>query len=296
MERKIHFYSDPGLKLAGILEIPADYMEGEKRPGIVLCHGPGGLKEQLLPEVSKWLVGRGYVVLRFDYRGFGESEGPEYRLIPLEQVGDIRNAITFMQQQAEVDSSRIGLWGAGCLGGANSSYTAGVDTRVKCMVSAGGAGNGRRWMQAIRRYWEWREWLRMLDEDGINRVLTGKSRHVEQKDIIVHDPETAEYGAKLEAGKQISTKRLLSLESAEAIINFRPESVVDAISPRAAMWLRAENDTIVPIEESRSMYQKAGEPKKLVILEGEVHHGLFYEAASFERMMTHSTEWFDSYL
>ncbi|MDX1777809.1 MAG: alpha/beta hydrolase, partial [Thermodesulfobacteriota bacterium] len=84
MEKKIHFYSGPGLKLAGVLEIPDGRTAGEPGAGIVLCHAGTGTKEAFLPEVSRWLVSNGYTVLRFDYRGFGESEGNESRLIPWE--------------------------------------------------------------------------------------------------------------------------------------------------------------------------------------------------------------------
>ena len=304
MERKVCFYSGPGLKLAGFLSVPTDYEEGAgKRPGVVLCQGPGGYKnpeavakDSLMPAVSQWLNRAGFVALRFSYRGVGESEGPDYRLIPLEQVEDIRNAITFIQQQEEVDAKRIGLFGA-ATGGANVSYVAGIDPRVKCMVSVSGMGDLGRWAQSTRRYWEWLEWLQVLDKDRVERVLTGKSRIVELTDIIPPDPAAKREATKMaEAFSELKVaKMLLSLESAEAIGNYRPETMVDRISPRAAMWICAGNDTLLPIDESRSMYQKAKEPKNLVILEGLEHHAL-YHAPAFEQVMTHATEWFDTYL
>jgi len=304
MEKKVHFYSGPGLKLAGMLNIPPDYEEGGgKRPGVVLCQGPGVMKvpglldkDTLMLPVSNWLAKVGYVVLRFSYRGAGDSEGPEYRLIPTEQAEDIRNAVTFLEQQAEVDAGRIGLLGA-ATGGANVSYVAGIDPRVKCMVSISGMGDLGRLMRSIRRYWEWLEFLKVVEEDRANRVLTGKSRNIELRELLVPDPTTVRYAAKMrEMNPEFrASETLFSLESAEAIINSRPESVVDRISPRAAMWICAGNDTLVPIGESRSMYEKAGEPKKLVILEGVEHHALYHTPA-FERVMTHATEWFDTHL
>jgi len=305
MERKVHFYSGAGLKLTGIVSTPSDYEEGGgKRPGIVICQGPGVskdleamTKDSFTSMVSNsWLAAVGYVVLRFCYRGSGESEGLEYRLIPLEQVEDIGNAITFLEQQEEVDASCIGLLGL-ATGGANVSYVAGIDPRVKCMVSVSGMGDCGRWMRSIRRYWEWKDWLKILDEDRVNRVLTGKSSCVETKEVIIHDPETvqSEVEAKKLYPQFASRKRLLSLESAEALLNFQPESVVDKISPRAAMWICAGNDTLVPNWESRSMYEKAGEPKKLVIIEEEKHHGLYY-TPSLERWLTQGIEWFNTHL
>jgi len=65
------------------------------------------------------LTESGYAVLAFDYRGFGESEGERGRLVPAEQMTDIRNAVTYMQTLGEVDPERIGLWGTS-FGGANA--------------------------------------------------------------------------------------------------------------------------------------------------------------------------------
>ena len=83
MVRKISFYSGPGLRLAGVFEA-SDEAKEFRRPGIVLCQAGTGTKDTFLPEVSKWLTEKGYAVMRFDYRGFGESDGPPFRLIPLE--------------------------------------------------------------------------------------------------------------------------------------------------------------------------------------------------------------------
>jgi len=293
MEKKVNFYSSQGLRLAGILEIPDDHSIDGRTPAIVLCHAGTGTKEVLLPEVSQWLVRKGYIVMRFDYRGFGESEGVKCRLIPQEQVEDIRCAITFIQQQDEVDGERIGLWGASS-GGANASYTAGIDNRVKCMVSVSGMGDMGRWLKEIRRYWEWKEFLKILEEDRATRLLTGESRRVTTSEIVL--PVSSSGMDTLPVAKNPAVqKNELSLESAEAMINFRPETVVDRISPRAAMWIYTVEDTVVPIEESQSMYQKAHEPKRLIAIKGFKHYEL-YHGKGFEQVMTHATDWFDIYL
>jgi len=293
VEKKVNFYSSTGLLLAGIIETPDERERCAGRPGIVLCHAGTGTKEVLLPEVSQWLVKKGYVVLRFDYRGFGESEGLQCRLIPWEQVEDIRCAITFLQQQDEIDRERIGLWGASS-GGANASYTAGIDTRVKCLVSVSGMGDMGRWLRDIRRYWEWKEFLRRLEEDRVHRVQTGQSQRVITSEIVPPSP-TAGMETLPAAKNPAAQKNELTLESAETMINFRPETVVDRIAPRAALWIYTREDTIVPIEESQSMYRKAHEPKKLVAIDGFKHYEL-YHGPGFERVMTQATEWFDTYL
>ena len=293
MEKQVSFYSGAGLKLAGIMEVPDEGEKVIKRPGIVLCHAGTGTKETFLPEISQQLVKKGYAVLRFDYRGFGESEGTESRLIPWEQVDDIRNAITFMQLQGGVDGERIGLWGPSS-GGANVSYTAGVDRRVKCMVSVSGMGDMGRWLRDIRRYWESKEFLQRLEKDRTNRVLSGVSQKVVTSEIVL--PVSSSGMDTLPVPKNpTAQKNELTLESAESMTQFRPETVVDKISPRAAMWIYTPEDTVVPIEESQSMYQKALEPKKLVAIEGFKHYEL-YHGAGFDLVMKNTLEWFNTYL
>lgn len=48
--------------------------------------------------------------MRFESRGIGKRHGPRGRMIASEQVGDIRNTLTFFPQQDEADGERIGVW------------------------------------------------------------------------------------------------------------------------------------------------------------------------------------------
>ena len=74
-QKKVHFYSD-GLKLAAVLFLP----DGPgPHPGIVLCHGFTCIKELILPDYARRFAAAGFAALTFDYRGFGESEGPRWR-------------------------------------------------------------------------------------------------------------------------------------------------------------------------------------------------------------------------
>ena len=299
MQRKVSFFSGPGLRLSGVLDIP----EGPavRHPSVIICHGPNtgrtpSLMDYITPNVAAWLVKAGYAVLQFHCRGIMESEGPEYRLIPSEQVDDTMNAITYVQQQPEVDARRIGLWGS-ATGGAHASYVAGIDPRVQCIVSVSGMGDLGRWQRSMRRYWEWKEVLKKVEEDRVKRVLTGKSELLEVRQVIIQDPRTAQYSDELKTlfPDYRITERLISVESVQAMIQYRPETMVHRISPRAAMWICMAGDPLVPTEESESMFARAGEPKKLVVLEARRHHDL-YHGAGFERMMGHSTAWFDEHL
>jgi len=68
--------------MAGDIYTPKEAVVGAKLPAIVFVHGTGGVKK--MPWSINLAVAcaqRGYVLLNFDYRGWGESDS---RLMPLE--------------------------------------------------------------------------------------------------------------------------------------------------------------------------------------------------------------------
>jgi len=292
MPKRVSFHSE-GAKLTGYLHGLDAAGTGRRRAGIVVCAGFAGVQGIYLPEICEALASAGYVSLRFDYRGFGESEGPRGRVVPLEHVQDIRSALTFLQQQPEVDPERIGLYGTS-FGGAHVSYTAAVDERVACTVSTVGIGNGRRWMRSLRRYWEWQAFLRRLAEERVHRVLTGRVTYVSPYEIMLRDPDTEAVHA--ERLKQFPGSVVdIALESGEAIIEYAPEDVVHRIAPRAILWIHSGSDELVPPEESEAMYARAGEPKKLVILRGFTHYDV-YKGEGFSTVMREATDWYRRFL
>ena len=63
----------------------------------------------------------------------------------------------------------------------------------------------------------------------------------------------------------------VSFESLLDVVECKPESVGDRISPRAIMWIHTDKDKLVPLFEAQSMSAKAKPPKKLVVLENMIH-------------------------
>jgi hypothetical protein len=291
VERKVSFYS-AGLKLAGIVRVPGDYKKGEKRATIVLCHGFTGIKEWLIPPYAEAFTKAGYVTLTFDYRGFGESEGIKGRLIPMEQSEDIRNAITFMETLDEVDENRIGLWGTS-FGGANVVYTAGIDSRPKCVVSQVGFGDGERTARAYLSEDMVNFFLEAIKQDRRKRVLTGESTYLKQTDVL-SDPESVAVITR-DIKKLPRLETMLPMEYAENQMIYKPENVVHLISPRALLLIQAEKDPIIPLGEARSLYEKAGEPKKIVTLDGVTHFQI-YEGKGFEKSSRLALDWYKKYL
>ena len=106
MEKQISFESSR-ITLRGTLHAPDG--PALPRPGIVLCHGFGGTSNGAgHPELARTLEHAGYVVLRFDFRGCGISDGERGRVICMEEVDDVRAAVSFLQAQSGVDKAQIG--------------------------------------------------------------------------------------------------------------------------------------------------------------------------------------------
>ena len=296
MEQKVSFYSD-GQKVAGVVFEP-DGAETKSCPGVVLCQGTTGRKEfYWFPEIARRFVALGCVALIFDYRGFGESEGERGRLFPLEQVEDIRSALTFLELNPKVDGQRLALYGMS-FGGGTVPYAAAVDPRVQCAISVVGFGDGERLLLNLRRTWEWLEFQERMSQDRRNRVMTGSSEVVALSDIIPPDPNAIEDAQRIRRGipgMENVEPDYSPLAVAERIMEFKPVEVVDRISPRAILFITAEKDTITAADDAHAMYQRAREPKKLWCIPG-TNHADVYEEPYFGQIMEMSAGWLREHL
>lgn len=292
---KLSFYSD-GVRLSGLLYEPDDLKPGERRPTVVGCHGYTGMKDVYLLPVPERLAENGYVAFVFDHRGFGASEGIRARLIPREQVEDIRNAVTFVGTLASVDPRRIALYGTS-FGGGNVICAAAEDERVRCVVSVVPVGDGERWMKSLRGHWQWLKFLDRLEEDRKQRVVTGDSERVDVTELMPGDPHSrAVITEKVKAAETYTGG--YPLENAEATLTHKPEAVVHQISPRPILFIHSERDGLVPVEESYALFAKAQEPKRLVTIPGADHYDVyqFVDPKVFEIVMRESVAWFDAHL
>ena len=293
MEEEIRYFSGPGYSLSAVLSIPDVRERSQRHPGIVLCQGYAGLKEALMPAVARRLSHEGFVTLRFDYRGVGESEGPPFRLIPLEQIEDIRNGLSYLGVRSEVDPGRLAIWGTS-FGGAHAAYTAAVDDRVRCIVSVVGVGDGERWLRCLRREWEWQAFTKELETDRNERVLNGRSRRVHPYHIMETTPEGWEYWNESVATNPERSNVEIPLECADAIIEYKPEAIAhEMTSP--ALYVSAELDTLTPLYEQLGLYERSPEPKRYEMIPGANHHDI-YKEPHLTRLLDMSVDWFNVHL
>ncbi len=168
-KRSVTIFSD-GTRMAGDLYLPKNRKPDEKFPAIVLCAGTGGTKGGTQARIAPLFAKNGFVVLAFDYRGWGESESQlmaverqpkpdannemtikvkalRWQMNSTDQTEDVRAAISFVAGEPNVDKDRIALWGSSYGGGLVTTMAA-LDSRVKC-VAAQVPGMGGRTPRAV---------------------------------------------------------------------------------------------------------------------------------------------------
>ena len=126
----VEFSTEDGTLLRGYLHAGED-----TAPGIVMCHGFSGVKEQIDHYAAAFATA-GYSVLVHDHRGFGDSEGtPRLEVDPYRQIADWRDAISFAAARPEIDATGgFGIWGSSFAGGL-AIVVAACDPRVSCVVA-----------------------------------------------------------------------------------------------------------------------------------------------------------------
>lgn len=259
MEQAIGFSSDR-LALRGFLDLP-DGATSARRPALALCHGFGGsCRGAGHPALAGALAAAGYGVLRFDFRGCGESEGRRGSVICEEEIADLGHAIDFLAAQPGIDPGRIGLVGAS-LGGSIAIEVAARDPRVKLCIASGAIGNGaRRFRAQYRDEAAWQGFLGRLKEATQNETMIDRFE-------IVAIPERERAGLPPGATMQFTA------ETAQSLLDSAPESVVARIAPRPLLLVHPRHDAVVPVGESEALAAAAGGNCELRILEGGEHFG-----------------------
>lgn len=284
-ETKVTFVCD-GRKLAGTVCVPDGVKPGERRPAWVVMHGFGSNQtSHTVLEPCKMLEKLGYVTLRFDMPGCGESEGERGRIICMEQVAAASAALTHLAQHPNVEGDRIGMIGTS-FGAAVAVYVGGVDKRVAAVISSGGWGNGERKFRGQHPTPEaWKKFTDMLEEGKRHKERTGQSLMVPRYDIVPIPEHLRGHVAP-------NSIQMFPHETAQSMFDFRADDVIGQISPRPVLLLHSSVDSVTPTEQSIEMFKRAGQPCDLHLF-AETDHFMFAE--SNKRVRTVIYDWLEKY-
>jgi fermentation-respiration switch protein FrsA (DUF1100 family) len=299
MRRDIKFRSE-GLQCAGWLFVPDDLPQGKKRPAIVMAHGFSATKEMYLQFFAEAFCKAGFVVMVFDYRFLGASEGePRGQVIPYQQHQDYRNAITWVQQQPEVDPGKIGIWGSSYSGG-HVLHVAAFDKRVKAVVSQVPAvdcsANARRLMRCDH----FEGFRDVLLADRAQRYTGGPVNYADVvapqgSPCVLPTPDSFEWFTKTHESLAPSWMNKVTLESIEYFLEYRPMTSIELIAPTPLMMVVAKGDMLVPADLAIEAYSRAREVKALELLPGG-HFDAYLPDGDFDHASGCATGWFKKHL
>ncbi len=264
MQERVTFKSD-GLDLVGILHTPEGLKAGERRPAIMILHGFGTNKDGATPvEATKIIEALGYVVLRFDMRGCGESGGEKAFILCQDQVRDTQAAATYLQGLPQVDPKRIGVLGHS-FGAAVAVYAGGVDERLGAVIAVGGWGDGvAKFREQHVSPEAWNSFIMKLEEGRRVRAKTGKSMMIPRFDIV----PIPEHMRKHLVGNAIME---FPAETAMSMMDFRANDVVANISPRPLLLLHPADDTVTPTSQAVGLFMRAKQPADMHLVSGVDH-------------------------
>jgi uncharacterized protein len=296
MRRDIEFDAE-GVTLRGWFYRP----EGATgaTPTVVMAHGFSATKEMYLDAYAERFAEAGLAALVFDNRCFGASDGePRQEIDPWAQVRDYRHAITHARTLPEVDPDRIGVWGSSYSGG-HVIVLGAIDKRIKAVVSQVPLISG------------WRNVLRLVRADLIagfrqmfdaDREARYQGKQPEMVPVVNDDPlgpaalatpDSFQWFTDTGRTRAPSWRNEVTLRSVELLTEYEPGVYLERISPTPLMMVIGQADHLTVADEALAAYNRALEPKRLVLLPGG-HFDAY--TTDFDTAAGEAAGWFSQHL
>ncbi len=204
-------------------------------PGICKFHGfPGGPNQT--GGIATKLAQAGFAVLTFDFRGFRQSDGV-FSLAG--EILDAHASISHLLESGFVFDSWVGLYGAS-FGAAIAVCTAAQDPRVQVVA------------------------LRAPVYDTIQIARSSLIKTIIQQ-TLESDP------SQIHQMEEPAIREAILQRMLEDAKRFNPMHEVSKISPRPLLIIHGSDDEEIDLAGVKRLYELAGEPKQLVIVDGADH-------------------------
>ncbi len=226
-EEFVSFYNK-GERIVGTFHIP----ENIPAPVIVMCHGFTGNRieaHRLFVHAAREFCRKGFAVLRFDFRGSGESEGLFESITVSGEISDLEAAIDWLYTRSEVLKEKIGVIGLS-LGGIVAILTASRDERIRAVCTWSAPANFRD----------------LIFMNAIKKVFGN---------IEVDELFSREY-IELPSGYRIKRDFLDDLFKHDIL------GSIAKISPRPLLIIHGTNDQLVPLSQAEKLFKAARNPKE----------------------------------
>jgi len=257
--------------------------EGRKLPTVIMAHGWGATGASFRQDAVD-LARAGYLVMLFDYRGWGDSDGrlagpppgAQVRgyIDPGEQSEDWFNAISYVAAAPTpmVDAARIGLRGSDLSGG-YVVYAAAHDPRVKALVSQVTWAD----LRPSKPYQP--DPARVMGEmdAAASRIAAGQA---------AYPADRAPFNGLGPA--------LVGAPVGNKAPRWTPVDEADGVSQPALFVLAEKEELFSNVFNGQRACERVQGPRKMVILPKITHYDIY--GAERERAINFAIDWFDKYL
>ena len=257
MERPVVFYNQ-GQQLNGILHSPTNCET--PCPAVAFFHGFTGTKvepHRIFVKTARELAAIGFYVLRFDFRGSGDSEGNFSEMTIGGEISDAIKSIDVLTAMPGVDPERIGILGLS-MGGCVAAFVSGQDARVKSTVM----------------------WAPLSDDppDRKNEILERVKNTPTPEEIALANPNIV--------GKAFY----------EELPKISPSATIQAFTG-ALLVIHGSGDDVVPVSHGKRYHELMSErdaPTELEIIDKADH--TFNTVAWEQTVIAKSVAWFQKTL
>lgn len=244
-------FSAGGGRLHGEILIP----EGDGPfPGVVMCHGMASDHRAMSPSAQR-LVRHGITVLTFDFRGHGKSEG----ILDSYLSQDVIAAVEHLRRHPSVDPNRTGLVGhsMGALAAIQAATNI-TNLRASVFISSPGDMDGQLADT----------WAPVYDKAS------------QSGNVVIEYPHSGSlpmggwftgitfrlwmwirgYRMRIELDKTMKSWAKLS-----------PSANIERIGQHPKLFVQCKGDRWIPYEAALHVYERAKQPKKLILVDGGSH-------------------------
>lgn len=286
-EQKVKFNSLYDIEIVGNLFLPKQRKEGEKLAAIIVGHPMGAVKEQSANLYATKMAENGFAALAIDLPYWGESGGtPRNSVSPDMYAEAFSAAVDYLGTRDFINREQIGVIGI-CGSGSFAISAAKIDPRLKAIATVSMYDMGAATRHALRNSLTLEQRKQILKDaseqryveflggkraytSGTVHELTENSTPVEREFFEFYRTPRGEVTPK---GATPETTTHPTLTTNVKFMNFYPFNDIETISPRPLLFIAGENAH--SIEFSEDAYQKAAEPKELLIVKNAGHVDLY---------------------
>ena len=257
MRERFVSFMHKGERIVGTLHIP-DRMPA---PAVIFCHGFDGNRigdHRFWVYLGRELCKKGFIALRFDFRGCGESDGSSESVTISEEMSDLKAAISWLQDEVKILEDRIGVVGHS-LGGVVAILTAAEDERIKAVCTISSPSSTK------------------IHENAAKNILKVNIKEFMEKGYL-----------DLPSGGRVWRSFMVDALKHDIL------GSVAKISPRPILIVHGTEDEIVPVSHAEELFDRAGEPKEKLLVQGANHS--FNQWDKYWLVVDHVARWLEENL